>query len=190
LVWLAVFAVPANSPLSPVIPAGFEPLIIEAAKHAPVLSVTLVALGAYMYMEYLNWHVYAWVLGTKVFGGVREHRWVRRGIDWFARAPFWTVIFFAVTPLPFWAIRSVAILGAYSLARFMAATAIGRFPRILFYAWVGAVFRIPTWILIAVIVGTAAAVIVPRLVRHQRVLADPVLDGEEDRRIGGVKAES
>ena len=32
LVWLAVLSIPANSPLSPIIPAAFEPLIMEAAK--------------------------------------------------------------------------------------------------------------------------------------------------------------
>ncbi|MGD2135767.1 MAG: hypothetical protein PVF27_06385 [Gemmatimonadales bacterium] len=180
LVWLAVLAPPANSPLSPIIPVGFEPVVIEAAKHAPLLPVTIVALGAYMYMEYLNWHVYAWALHTRVFDQLRDRRWVHRGIAWFGRAPFWTVVFFAVTPLPFWAIRSVAILGSYPLRAFLTATAIGRGPRLLFYAWIGAVFRIPTWALVVVMAGAAGVVIGLRLRRHERVLADPVLNGEAD----------
>lgn len=177
LVWLAVLGIPANSPLSPVVPAAFEPLIMEAAKHAAVLPVTLVALGTYLYMEYLNWHVYSWVLSRRPFARVREKGWVGWSLDRFARAPFATVVFFAVTPVPFWAVRSLAILTGYPLFRFMSATAVGRLPRLWFYAWLGAALRVPAVILLGVIVGTAAVVIVGRLVEGKPVLAEAVEGG-------------
>ena len=172
LVWLAVLAVPANSPLSPLLPTAFEPLIMEAAKYERALWVTLVALGAYMYMEYLNWRFYGWVINWHRFGALRERRWVRHSVAWFARAPFTTVVVFAFTPLPFWVARLLALLHRYPIRRFMAATALGRLPRLYLYAWLGGLLRVPTVILVALIFGTSALVIVGRLLRGKRLLAE------------------
>ncbi len=154
LVWFAVMTLPANGPLSPVIPAAFEPLIMEAAKYEHPLSVTAVGLGAYMLTEYVNWHLYAWALSWERLGGVGTNRWVRWGIDRFSRAPFTTTIVFAFTPLPFWVARCLAILNRYPVGKFMTATAVGRFPRILIYAWLGALLQVPTVGLAAVLVGS------------------------------------
>lgn len=172
LVWLAVLSLPANSPLSPLLPTFFEPLIIEAAKWAPAWAVTLVACAGYMYMEYLNWHVYAWVLNWDRMAGFRSRPSVRWGVRLFARSPFWMVVIFAFTPLPFWAGRALAILHRYPLRRFMLATAVGRVPRWFFYAWLGDRVHIAPWILIAVIVVPAAVVIGGRLLR-----GEPLLEG-------------
>jgi uncharacterized membrane protein YdjX (TVP38/TMEM64 family) len=154
LVWFAVMSLPANGPLSPLVPAAFEPLIMEAAKYEHPLAVTLVGLAAYMLTEYVNWHLYAWALSRERLAGVGGNRWVRWGMQRFARAPFTTVIVFAFTPLPFWVARCVAILERYPVRSFMAATAIGRFPRILIYAWLGAVLQVPTVALAAVLAAS------------------------------------
>jgi uncharacterized membrane protein YdjX (TVP38/TMEM64 family) len=170
LVWLAVMSLPANSPLSPLLPTFFEPLIIEAAKWSSVWAVTLVACAGYMYMEYVNWHVYAWVLNWDWLEGFRARRSVRWGVRLFARSPFWMVVVFAFTPLPFWAGRALAILHGYPLGRFMLATAVGRVPRWLLYAWFGSRMAVPVWILAAVIVIPAAVVIGGRLLRGESLV--------------------
>lgn len=172
LVWLGVLSLPANSPLSPIIPTAFEPLIMEAAKWEHVWAVTAVATAGYMYMEYVNWHVYAWVLGWERLTGIRERPSVRWGIRHFGRFPFWTVIVFAFTPLPFWVARMLAVLYRYPLRKFMAATFVGRMPRILIYAWFGQILRVPTWMLVTFIFGTAAVVIVGRLIRGEPVFKE------------------
>ncbi len=176
LVWLAVLAIPANSPLSPILPTAFEPLMMEAAKYERAIWVTLVALGTYLYMEYLNWHLYAWVLDRRMSATFKEKPWVRWTVNHFARAPSATVMFVAFTPVPFWAVRIVAILGRYPLRPFLVATAIGRFPRFFLYAWLGAWLRVPTVVLLAVIFGTAAAVVIYRLARGKPVLEDTVTE--------------
>lgn len=178
LVWLAVVSIPANSPLSPILPTAFEPVIMEAAKHERAIWVSLVALGGYMYMEYLNWHAYTWVMSWKRFAPFKSRRWVQRSVEYFARSPFATVVCFAFAPFPFWVARCLAILHHYSLRQFMVATAVGRFPRLYLYAWVGERLRVPTVLLLGVIVAGAAAVIATRLARGQRVLADTAFDQE------------
>jgi len=172
LVWLAVLSLPANSPLSPILPTAFEPLIMEAAKYESALLVTLVATAGYMYMEYVNWRVYAWVLSWDRLDGLRSRRSVQWGITNFARAPFWTVVVFAFTPLPFFVVRSLAILHRWPVRRFMVATVIGRMPRVFFYAWFGGLLRVPTWMLVTVVVGATVAVVGGRLIRGEPILAE------------------
>jgi uncharacterized membrane protein YdjX (TVP38/TMEM64 family) len=176
LVWLTVLGIPANSPLSPVLPTAFEPLIIEAAKFASPLVVSFTALGVYMYTEYVNWHLYAWVLHGERAGWLRRQPWVERSVDYFARAPFVSVVVFAFTPLPFWAARGLAILRGYSLRSFLLATVIGRWPRFFLYAWLGHALHVPTLVLVLVIVAGGATVFATRLARGQEVLAETVLD--------------
>lgn len=176
LVWFALLAVPANGPLSPILPAAFEPLIMEAVKYQAALWVTLVALGIYLYTEYLNWHLYAWVLSWARFSRLPRDRWVRWGLEHFGQAPFRTVVIFAVTPLPFWIVRAVAILHRYPVTRFLLATAVGRLPRYAAYAWLGDAFRVPTLWLLGVVLGTGALAVLSRWARGRRVVAEPVLD--------------
>jgi uncharacterized membrane protein YdjX (TVP38/TMEM64 family) len=177
LVWFAVMALPANGPLSPLIPAAFEPLIMEAAKYEHPLWVSLVGLGAYMFTEYLNWHLYGWALRRDRLSAVASSRWTRWGIRRFTRAPFTTVVVFAFTPLPFWVARCLAILDGYSVARFMAATAVGRFPRILIYAWLGAVLQLPTVVLAIIAVGAVLVAIAWR--RPAAASPEPVTSSTE-----------
>ena len=179
LVWLAVLSIPANSPLSPILPTLFEPIIIEAGKFASPWCVSAVALGGYLYTEYVNWHLYAWVLEGERAAWLRRQAWVQKSVDYFARAPFVTVVVFAFTPLPFWAARSLAILRRYPLMPFMVATTVGRWPRFFLYAWLGSAVQIPVWALVAVIVGGVVAVVGGRVARGESVLSETVLDAPE-----------
>ncbi len=176
LVWLALVGIPANGPLSPILPTAFDPLIMEIGKYAPAIQTTLVAVGIYMYTEFINWHIYAWVLNWDRMAAFRGNRVVRWGTARFAVAPMTTVIFFAVTPLPFWVVRSLAILREYSISRFMIATAIGRFPRFFIYAWLGATLSVPTYIIVAVIVLGALVAVGAKIAKGEAILGDTVFD--------------
>ena len=189
LVWLTVLGIPANSPLSPIAPTAFEPLIIEAAKFASPMAVSFTALGVYMYTEYVNWYLYAWVLRGERASWLRRQRWVEWSVQYFARAPFVSVVVFAFTPLPFWAARGLAVLRDYPLRRFMLATAVGRWPRFLLYAWLGSKLHIPTLALVAVIVGGAAMVLAGRWKHGEAALAETVLDAPVDEEGGVGEAE-
>jgi len=186
LVWLGVLSLPANSPLSPILPTAFEPLIMEAAKYEHAVAVTVVATAAYMYMEYVNWRVYAWVLSWKRLGGLGRRRSVRWGVKHFAKAPFITVVVFAFTPLPFFVVRALAILVRWPVWRFMTATLVGRAPRVFLYAWVGELVGIPTWMLVAVVLGGTLAVIGGRVMRGEPVLAEVQADDHAPAEIGGA----
>jgi len=167
LVWLAILSLPASGPLGPIMPAALEPIVMEAAKYEKPIWVTLVALTTYVYMEFLNWHIYRWVLDREVLSRFRDHRRVRAAVRYFSRYPFLTTMVAAATPFPCWVIRVLAVLHQYPLRPYLIATAIGRFPRIYLYAWLGGFLRIPTAVLLAVVVGSTAVVLVHRLVRRR-----------------------
>lgn len=175
LVWLVLVGLLASGPLSPVLPTAFEPLLMEAARYQTLWAVALTALGVAVYSEFINWHIYAWVLSWDRFASLQQRTWVQRAVRGFARWRFGTVVVFAFTPLPFWVVRCVAILEGYSLRRFLLALAVGRLPRYTLYAWAGAALQIPTVWLLAVALGTAVLVIAWRWGRGVPVLADTVL---------------
>ncbi|MBE0592258.1 MAG: VTT domain-containing protein [Gemmatimonadales bacterium] len=168
LIWLAIVSLPASGPLGPIMPAALEPVVMEAAKYERPIWVTLVALTTYVYMEYLNWHIYRWVLDRDLLSRFRDHRRVRTAVRYFARYPFATTVIAAATPFPCWVIRVLAVLHGYPLRPYLIAIAIGRFPRIYLYAWLGGFLRIPTVVLLAVVVGSTAVVLVHRLVSRRR----------------------
>ena len=188
LVWLAIVGIPANGPLSPILPTLFDPPIIEVGKYAPTLTVTLVATAIYMYTEFVNWYIYSWVLNWDRFESFRGNRTVRWGVHRFAASPATTTIIFAATPLPFWVVRGLAILHHYPLRRFMVATAIGRFPRFFVYAWLGSALSIPTYIIIATIILGAMVAIGVRVARGEPILGDFVIDGAQKKKAGVLSA--
>jgi uncharacterized membrane protein YdjX (TVP38/TMEM64 family) len=177
-VWFTLVALAVNGPFSPVLPTAFEPLIMEAATWMPILAVTLIGTAVSLYAEYLNYHLYAWVLRRKRFAGFGDKGWMRRSVRWFERAPFTTTVVFAFTPLPFWFARILSIYARGNLRLFMLGTAIGRLPRIFIYAWLGSVLEVPAVVLAAVGIGTAVLVIAVRLARGRSVLAEPPLADE------------
>ncbi len=177
LVWLWLVGIPANSPISPLFPTAFEPLMMEVVKYVPVLTTTIVATAIFVYMEFINWYVYSWVMDWNKFETVRDHRWVKWGVKRFAKAPRFTVLLFAATPIPFWVVRCLAILHRMPFTPYMIMMAIGRFPRLLIYAWIGSKIRLPSALLIVFAVGTGVLLIAWRLMRGQRLLQDTVLDG-------------
>ncbi len=188
LVWLAIVGVPTNGPLSPIFPTTFDPLIVAAGKYAPAIPVTLVAVAVYMYMEFVNWHIYSWMLDWDRLEAIRHHRTVRWAVNRFARAPATTTVFFAATPLPFWVVRCLAILHGFPLARFMVATTIGRFPRFFFYAWIGSVLSIPTWMIVVAILAGVVLAVGARLARGRPIFADTTLGGTGGQQSSGGEA--
>ncbi len=176
LVWLWLVGIPANSPISPLFPTAFEPLMMDVVKYQPVLTVAIVATGIFVHMEFINWYVFSWVLGWDSLEKLRHNKWVRFGLKHFARAPYWTVFFFAATPIPFWVVRCLAILHRLNFGKYMVVMAVGRFPRLVIYAWIGDQLRIPSVALIALAVGTGVILIAWKLLRKQPLLADSGLE--------------
>jgi len=179
LVLFLLLTVWTNGPYSPVLPATYEPILMLFGKLYPPLLIAVVATAGTVYVEYLNYHLYA-AGAERLPERVRAHPLLARVERWYARAPFATVIVAALTPLPYWLVRVLSALTRYPVRRHLAATAIGRFPRLWFFAAIATPLGIPTpWLVFAsvAVLGVMVLVAGARLVRRRsppRTVAGPV----------------
>jgi uncharacterized membrane protein YdjX (TVP38/TMEM64 family) len=171
LVGFVVVTIWVNGPLGMFMPATYEPILILFGRLYPPVVVGLTGIVGTVYVEFLNYHLYARVLRARSLAGIRRNPVVERLVPLFDRAPFFTVWLCAWSPLPYWAVRILAPLAGYSIRRYLAATFLGRFPRLWFFAALGAL-PIPNRLLIPAVlvaVGLAFALVFARpLLRKAR----------------------
>ncbi len=137
LVGLGIVSLWLNGPFSMFFPTTLEPLVMLFGRvYSPVL-VAVAATAGNMYIEFVNYHLYRKVLSLDRLRSVRQSRVVRTAVRLFRRAPFFTIWLCAWSVLPYWAIRFVAPQTDYPLSRYLTATLLGRFPKMLLFAALG-----------------------------------------------------
>jgi uncharacterized membrane protein YdjX (TVP38/TMEM64 family) len=83
---------------------------------------------------------------------------VQRRTRKFARRPFLVVVLCALGVVPYTLARCLSVLSHYPVERHLAATAVGRFPRLLAIAALGAPLAVPrSFLLTAVLFSFAVA---------------------------------
>jgi len=154
---LALFAltIVAKGPQAFLVPFSYEPIVIAYGRLYPPLLVAAVAALGTVSMEWVNYHVFRAVIDSPVCAAGRRSATAHRIARWFGWKPFPTVALGALLPLPFGLVRVAALLGGYPAGRYLAATAVGRFPRYWFYAAVGAALPLPPGLVVAAGVLTA-----------------------------------
>lgn len=95
---------------------------------------------------------------------------VQRSLRWFKIWPFFTVVFFAATLMPFAMVRWIAAATEYSIGRYTAAVMVGRAPRIFLLAMLGGWWVIPSWA-VWLIVMTFVVILVWLNIRYARKTA-------------------
>lgn len=170
LVLFLLLTIWTNGPYSPMLPATYEPILMLFGTLYPPLLIGLVATAGTVYVEYLNYHLYL-AGADRLPARMRAHPMLTRVERWYARAPFATVVVAALTPVPYWLARVLSVLTRYSVRRHLAATAIGRFPRLWFFAAIATPLGVPTpWLVTAsvAVVGAMALIVGWRLLRRRR----------------------
>lgn len=141
-------AVVVHGPLSPLLPTAFETTLLYYVRYYPGWLLAVVGtLGASL-AEALNYRLVDWAAELPKLAALKSRPSVRWSIGAFLRAPFWTTVVVIFSPIPDSAVRILAPLGRYPLPKFLAAVALGRFPRLLLIAGVGALVPIPAWLLL------------------------------------------
>jgi uncharacterized membrane protein YdjX (TVP38/TMEM64 family) len=171
LVGFLVVTIWVNGPIGMFLPATYEPILMLFGRLYPPVVVGLVGIVGTVYVEFLNYQLYARLLRADALRGVRCNPLVERLLPLFNRAPFFTVWLCAWSPLPYWTVRIMAPLAGYSVPRYLAATFLGRFPRLWLFAALGAL-PIPNRLLIPAVliaVGLAFVLVFARpLLRQAR----------------------
>lgn len=143
-----------HGPLSPLLPATFEPVLMHFGRLYPPIVIAVLGTVANVYVEFFNYRLYGGVMRLEALE--RMNTAVGRGrlMRWFAWSPFFAIWFGTVTPIPDWLGRIVASVAAYPQGRYLLAFGLGRFPRFLFFASLGVWLSLNGRLILAVTVAT------------------------------------
>lgn len=161
-----------NGPLGMFLPATYEPILMLFGRVYPPIVIASLGMVGTLYIEALNYHLYAKLLHLEAFTPARESGTVRRVVALFKRAPFFTVWLCSWSPLPYWTVRIVAPIAGYPLERYLLATLLGRFPRLWFFAALGLYWRISAKMLLVIALGSIALAVGVWLIKSRRPAAE------------------
>jgi membrane protein YqaA with SNARE-associated domain len=164
--YLLLYSIPANTAIS-VFP--HEPVLLYYGKFANIWFASIAATVGTLAAGWVDHRIFVPILNHRKLAGYKRGRFYQRARELFVRYPFATLVVTGLTPIPFWPFKFLSFSIHYPLARYLAALAIGRFPRYVALLWLGSVARIPTWILAAsvvVVFATYAARALPELTRR------------------------
>ena len=151
--WLLFYSVVANTAVS-VFP--HEPAIVYYGQHFNAIIVALVAGAGHLIANWVDYHFFTPLLQMKFTTGYKNTRTYQKAVRWFSISPFWVVVLFALTPLPFYAAKFMVFSSGYSMTRYMVATLVGRLPRFVLLALLGSFLHIPTWMMVVFFCGVFA----------------------------------
>lgn len=162
-----------SGPITVVVPAMFEPLLMVTGRLYPPLLVAVVAVAGNLYMDNINYHLFGAAIAHPRLERLRNSRVARGMLALFQRMPFFAVWLCSWSPIPYWIVSTLAPLSGYSKRRYLLATLVGRFPRVWFFAALGAVVPISSQVLVAYVacaLVVGIAIIVVRRSRRVRSL--------------------
>lgn len=152
-----------SGPISVVVPAAFEPMLMVAGRVYPPLLVAVVAVTGNLYMDYMNYHLFGAAIQHPRLEKAKQSRQVQYLLALFQRSPFFAVWLCSWSPIPYWIVSTLAPLSRYPMRRYLFATFLGRGPRVWFFAALGPLIPLSTQLLVtyvacAIAVGVAAIV--------------------------------
>lgn len=125
-----------------------EPALLFVAKHHSPLAVTVYTSIGGLIGGVLDYWILGPLLNLRAVRSRYEGKpWYLASAQWFGRAPFLSLFFAALTPVPFILFKLFAIAAGYSHGRYLLALTVARIPRFYALAWFGMEIPIPDWLL-------------------------------------------
>ena len=161
LVKLAAYTVVSNVYIA-VLP--HEPVLIFYAKAIGPFWAMVGATAGALVSGVIDHETLTRVLNIKRVRGLYENRRIyKASARWYAKRPFWTIVVAALTPIPFYPVKFIALSESYPARRYLLALIVGRAPRFYVYAWLGDAFAIPDWLIIGAFLAMVAPAVVVKL---------------------------
>ena len=129
-----------------------EPILLYYGKYFHPLTVAVVAIIGTVLAEAMNYSFFGFINGTELFEKLRRKKSVVKIITLFKKAPFTAILIAGFTPLPFFPIRFLVVMGRYSILKYLLGVFLSRAPRFYIIAQVGYFFKIPGSFLVALFV--------------------------------------
>jgi len=163
-----------HGPVSPLLPAAYEPVLMHYGTLYPPLVVAAVGTVANLVVEALNYVLYGKMLSSASLSRLTETRMARWALALFRRSPFLAVWIGTWSPIPDWTIRLLAPMSRYPLGRYLVAMGLGRFPRYWLFAELGRRVGVPgAWLAAALSLSLIVGLVVAWRHRAVRVSQDP-----------------
>ena len=155
LAYLFLYSLPANTAIS-IFPS--EPILMHYGEYFSVWlaagAVTLVTIIA----GFLDHRVFVPVLNHEKIIGYKGNRLYRAAARRFSRYPFATLAMTAFAPMPFFPFKFLSFSTSYPLVKYLAALALGRYPKYLLLAWAGSMLRLPMPLMFGILLAIIAIV--------------------------------
>ena len=154
-----LYSVWTNGPYSPLLPAGYEPVLLLYGRLFPPLLIGALGTLATLFSEWVNYHLYGYARDTRAVRNLTGGRAAQRITRLFERRPFVAIVICAIGVAPYWVARCLSVMSRYPIGRHLAATALGRFPRLWAIAALGMTLALPGWLLLAAVLFSLALAI-------------------------------
>ena len=161
-----------HGPLSPLLPAAYEPVLLGYGRLFPPLALAITGAVVSTAIEYLNYHLYQRLLRVECLDRILRSPATRRLTQPFFRRPFLTVWLCVFTPLPDWGARVLASHSGYSVRRYLTAVLLARLPRFWLLAALGFHLHLGTGAVLAIAAASAVVTLIG-LSRRQHGMASP-----------------
>lgn len=137
---LFLYSIPGNF-LIDVIP--YDPVVILfGSLHDPVL-VALAGMAGILVCETINYTLFETIVDLNFFDKILKNVFVSKLINLFNKAPFWTMLIVAFTPIPIYPFRFLVVMARFPLFKYLLALFLGRLPRLYLIALFGHVVDLP-----------------------------------------------
>ena len=127
------YSIPGNSFL--LLP--HEPAVVYAGTLYHPLLVAIVGAMATAPASAIDYQLFERAFRLGPLAQAKQSRisvLAQRAFNW---QPWWTIVVFAFSPLPFYPVRIAAPMAGYPAARYVVAVLVGRLPRYYLLAWGG-----------------------------------------------------
>ena len=129
-----------------------EPVLLYFGKFFSPLTVALVSVIGTVLAEAINYTVFGFVADTKIFEKISKKNSVKQIVNLFKKAPFTAIIVAGFTPVPFFPVRFLVVMGHYPIMKYLFGVFVSRAPRFFILAQIGYYFNIPGTLLIILFV--------------------------------------
>ncbi len=155
---LFLYSIPGNF-LIDVIP--YDPAVIFFARfHEPII-IAFVGVAGILASEIINYTFFEYIVDRKFFDKILKHKFIVKLIRLFNKAPFWTMLIVAFTPVPIYPFRFLVVMARFPLLKYLLALLIGRLPRLYLIALFGHRVVLPGYVYLIIFIVLSLIMYIP-----------------------------
>ena len=155
---LFLYSIPGNF-LIDVIP--YDPAIIFFARFHEPLFIALVGAAGIMASETINYTCFEYIVDQRFFDKVLKHKFIVKLIRLYNKAPFWTMLIVAFTPVPIYPFRFLVVMARFPLPKYLLALFLGRLPRLYLIALFGHTVVLPGYVYLIIFIVLSLIMYIP-----------------------------